>query len=63
MWVVIYLPSFKVKRGSTVVHDHCEILQTVDRDKALVLVVFQIQERPLNYFLRESWVPPELQFY
>ncbi len=54
MWVVVYLPSFKDKKGSTVVHDYCEILQAVDQDKALVLVVFQIQEHSFDYFLWES---------
>ena len=53
MWVIGNLPSFKDKKGSTVVHDYCKILQAVDQDETLVLVVFQIQERPLNYFLRE----------
>ncbi len=61
VWVVVNFLSSKGDKSCTVVEDDGNILQTIDGDKSLVGVVFEVQERTLHNLFLKCKMPPEFQ--
>ncbi len=61
MRIVSDFALLESSQGRTIVYDYCDISEAIYLDECIVLVVLEMKQSSVNYFVGEWQVPPNLK--